>query len=61
LAAALEERFGTGSDLIEGEHGVFEVAVDGKTVFSKSETGSFISTPAMVERVAAHLEVHGTG
>ena len=40
-------------ELIEGEQGVFDLAVDGQVVFSKQKAGSFISTPEMVELVAA--------
>jgi hypothetical protein len=40
-------------ELIEGEHGVFDVAVDGRVVFSRQKAGSFIPTPDMVELVRA--------
>jgi hypothetical protein len=39
--------------LVEGDHGVFDVAVDGDIVFSKQQEGSFISTPEMLGRVTA--------
>ena len=45
--------------MIEGDHGVFDVIVDGHVVFSKKKAGSFVSTPDMVECVAAHLEACG--
>jgi len=40
--------------LIEGDHGVFDITVDGHVVFSKQKAGSFIPTPDMVERIAAY-------
>ncbi|MFC1799763.1 Rdx family protein [Candidatus Eisenbacteria bacterium] len=61
MAAAIEERFGKAPELIEGEHGVFDLTVDGRVVFSRKKAGSFISTPDLVELVAAHLEASGRG
>jgi predicted Rdx family selenoprotein len=45
--------------MIEGEHGVFDIIVNGQVVFSRKKEGSFIPTPDMVERVVAHLEAAG--
>jgi hypothetical protein len=42
-------------ELVEGDHGVFEVAVGGKVVFSKQQAGQFIPVPDMVELVKALL------
>jgi predicted nicotinamide N-methyase len=56
LAAALEDGLGVRADLIEGDHGVFDVAVNGDLVFSKQEQKSFIATQAVVELVRRHLE-----
>jgi selT/selW/selH-like putative selenoprotein len=51
VAAALENDLGLESDLVEGDDGVFDVAVDGDVVFSKKKHGGFISTPEIVEIV----------
>jgi selT/selW/selH-like putative selenoprotein len=58
VAAALENALGIGADLIEGDDGVFEVAVDGDVVFSKKERGGFISTPEIVEMVTGLSPPH---
>ena len=47
--------------MIEGEHGIFDIAVDGHVIFSKDKAGSFISTPEMVDLVAAHPDASGEG
>ena len=44
---------GVKAELIEGDHGVFDIAVSGDVVFSKQERGDFIAIPAMVELVRA--------
>lgn len=41
MAAAIEEEFDVSPELIQGSGGVFDVAVDGKLIFSKHETGRF--------------------
>jgi selT/selW/selH-like putative selenoprotein len=41
LAAELEKRFGAKVKLVEGARGAFEVSVDGRLVFSKTETRRF--------------------
>jgi selT/selW/selH-like putative selenoprotein len=51
VAAALENDLSLEAELIEGDHGIFDVAVDGEVVFSKKEHGGFISTPEIVDRV----------
>ena len=37
----MQETFGVESRLIKGDNGIFEVVVDGKTVFSKYAAGRF--------------------
>ena len=37
----MRDNFGIEAELIEGRGGVFEVVADGKTVFSKKNTGRF--------------------
>jgi len=41
LAKAIEKKFGVKTKMIESGGGVFEVAVDGKTIFSKKKMGRF--------------------
>jgi predicted Rdx family selenoprotein len=41
LAADLKSRFGVDADLKPGHGGVFDVEVDGRRVYSKSETHRF--------------------
>ena len=41
MAAEIEKALGVKSELIPGRGGVFEVAVDGKKVFSKKGLGRF--------------------
>ena len=58
MAAAVEDVLGVEAELVEGDDGVFEVAVDGKTVFSKKEHGDFIATPEIVGLVRGALRPH---
>ncbi len=37
----MKERFNLESELVDGSGGVFEVALDGRSVFSKKELGRF--------------------
>jgi selT/selW/selH-like putative selenoprotein len=41
VAAELKKDFGVEPALIKGSHGIFDVKVDGKTVYSKDKTGRF--------------------
>ncbi len=41
LADELQKDFGVEANLIAGSNGIFDVIVDGKRVFSKSQTGRF--------------------
>ena len=58
MAAALKRDLGIAADLIEGDDGVFDVAVDGKVVFSKQARGGFIGTPEIVELVRSASRAH---
>jgi selenoprotein W-related protein len=51
LAAELGEEFGVESKLVPGEHGIFDVIVDGQTVFSKFETGRFPGPGEVIEKI----------
>ena len=41
MAEELRGTFGAEANLIPGKDGIFDVIVDGKLVFTKSETGRF--------------------
>lgn len=41
MAAELKKAFGADAELIKGSHGIFDVKVNGKTVYSKDKTGRF--------------------
>ena len=41
MAAELKEALGIESELVASHGGVFEVSVDGKTIFSKKALGRF--------------------
>jgi len=51
VAAELKQTLGAEVKLVEGSGGVFDVVVDGRTVFSKHETGRF-PDPGEVVRLA---------
>jgi selT/selW/selH-like putative selenoprotein len=52
LAAEIEERFGIEADLVKGQGGVFEVALDGELIFSKKALERF-PAPGEVEATLA--------
>lgn len=41
MAADIERKFGVKAKLVKGRNGVFDVAVDGKRIYSKHQTGRF--------------------
>ncbi len=41
LAASIRDEFGVESELIKGGGGIFDVAVDGRPIYSKHESGRF--------------------
>jgi selenoprotein W-related protein len=51
LAAELSREFGVESELVPGEHGIFDVIVSGETVFSKHETGRFPEPGEVIEAI----------
>jgi len=51
LAAELREKFNVESELIASSHGVFEVVVDGKNIFSKKELGRFPDHTEIIESI----------
>ncbi len=54
LADELRKAFGVEANLVPGSNGIFDVIVDGKRVFSKSETGRF-PDPDEVTNKLKHL------
>ena len=53
MAAAVEDRFHIKPKLIEGSGGVFEVAVDGKLIFSKKKEGRFPENDEILKSLTA--------
>ena len=53
MAVAIEEALGISVELIAGDGGVFDVKVDGQTVFSKQESGYFVEAPEALELIKA--------
>jgi selT/selW/selH-like putative selenoprotein len=53
LAAAIKKKLNLDVELMTGRRGSFEVTKDGKTVFSRLETGVF---PSSEDAVLARLE-----
>jgi len=52
LAAEIEERFGIEAELVKGQGGVFEIALDGELIFSKKALERF-PAPGEVEAALA--------
>jgi selenoprotein W-related protein len=53
LAASIEKNNHIKPELIRSGGGVFEVAVDGKLIFSKKATGRFPSEDEIVQQLAS--------
>ena len=51
MADELRQAFGVEANLIPGSGGVFDVTVDGKLVYSKSETGRFPNAGEITEKL----------
>ncbi|MCH7664396.1 MAG: Rdx family protein [Acidobacteria bacterium] len=54
MADEIEKNFGETAELIKGRDGVFEVALDGKNLYSKKSTGRF-PEPGEVEQTLTSL------
>jgi selT/selW/selH-like putative selenoprotein len=52
LAAEISNRFGIDATLIQGVSGVFDVVVDGKTVFSKHKEKRFPENAEVVSAIS---------
>jgi selenoprotein W-related protein len=53
LAARILKEFGIEPELIKGDSGIFDVAADGKLIFSKYEVGRFPEEGEILELVAS--------
>ncbi|NNM27122.1 MAG: hypothetical protein HKO59_14255 [Phycisphaerales bacterium] len=53
MAATLKKHFDVDSELIKGEKGIFDVAVDGDVIFSKHHTGRFPTDEEIVSILEA--------
>ena len=51
MAAEIETEFGVKSDLEGGGSGIYDVVVDGVTLFSKHETGRFPEAGEIVRAI----------
>ena len=51
LAAAIKNEIGISPKLIKSSGGVFEVAADGKLIFSKRSTGRFPDNNEMIQKL----------
>ena len=51
----MKERFDLDAELVDGSGGVFEVALDGRAVFSKKRLGRFPNNGEVEQAVAALL------
>ncbi len=54
LQAAIKKEFGLTADLKGGHSGVFDVALDGKVVYSKDETFRFPTDDEVFEKISEH-------
>ncbi len=50
MADEVQQRFGIETELIKGQEGVFEIALDGEPIFSKNALGRF-PEPSEVEDI----------
>jgi selenoprotein W-related protein len=53
LAASIQEELGLEAKLIRGRGGVFEVRLDGETLFSKKRSGRFPEAGEVEKLIAA--------
>jgi selT/selW/selH-like putative selenoprotein len=53
LQAAIKNKYGIAANLREGISGIFEVAIEGKTVYSNQETYRFPTDEEIFEKIDA--------
>ncbi len=51
MAAEIKRNRGLDSDLVRGSGGVFEVQYDGRTIYSKRETGRFPEVDEVLDQI----------
>ncbi|UCB52781.1 MAG: Rdx family protein [Candidatus Zixiibacteriota bacterium] len=54
MAAAVEKEFGIVANLKEGHGGIFEVALNGRVVFSNLEEGRFPENEEIFRKIREH-------
>ena len=54
MQAAIKKEFGITSELKEGYGGIFEVAINGQTVYSNRKTGRFPDHEEIFEEIKKH-------
>jgi selT/selW/selH-like putative selenoprotein len=58
LAADIERKTGVKAKLVKGRNGVFDVAVDGKRIFSKREAGRFPEHAEVLTKISEIASEH---
>ncbi|HXU89208.1 MAG TPA: Rdx family protein [Methylomirabilota bacterium] len=53
LQAAIKEKYGINAELREGAGGIFEVSIDGRTVYSNQETYRFPENEEIFSKIDA--------
>jgi selT/selW/selH-like putative selenoprotein len=53
LQAAIKDKYGMTAELIEGVGGIFEVYIDGATVYSNQETYRFPENQEIFDKIDA--------
>lgn len=56
MAAEVKDAFGVDSELVASHGGVFEISVDGHTVFSKRRLGRFPEDGEVIELIRSRGE-----
>jgi len=51
MGEELKKNLGADIELIAGSNGVFDVSVDGKTIFSKFDRGRFPQTDEIISQI----------
>lgn len=54
LAAAIKEASGEEVEIIRGDNGIFDIAVAGKVLYSKHETGQFPEHDEILQLLEKH-------
>ena len=61
MAVSLAEKLKTSlkleTDLIKGSNGIFDVEIDGKLVYSKSETGEFPDEESLIQKIRSNHSI----